>query len=151
MYEAKSGTTALILSCPGLGKQCMTNLASPCYGFKAYAELLPYMQLMSAWIWVGLAGMFEIAWAIGLKMSDGFRRPGVSALTVAGMIVSFILLSQGMRRLPAGTAYAVWTGIGSAGTALGGIWLLGESASAARLACLGMIVAGIVGLKLCGE
>lgn len=106
---------------------------------------------MSAWIWVGLAGLFEIAWAIGLKLSDGFRRPGVSALTVAGMIISFILLSQGMRRLPAGTAYAVWTGIGSAGTALAGIWLLGESASAARLACLGLIVAGIVGLKLCGD
>jgi len=106
---------------------------------------------MSAWIWVGLAGLFEIAWAIGLKMSDGFRRPVVSALTVAGMILSFILLSQGMRRLPAGTAYAVWTGIGSAGTALVGIWLLGESATAARLACLGLILAGIVGLKLCGD
>jgi len=129
----------------------MTNLALSCYGFKAYTELLPYMYMMNAWLWVGLAGLLEVAWAIGLKMSDGFRRPGVSALTVAGMILSFILLSQGMRRLPAGTAYAVWTGIGSAGTALVGIWLLGESATAARLACLGLIVTGIVGLKLCGD
>ena len=135
--------TAVMISCPGQGKQLMTNLALSCYGFKAYTELLPYSHMTSAWIWV--------AWAIGLKLSDGFRRPGVSALTVAGMILSFILLSQGMRRLPAGTAYAVWTGIGSAGTALVGIWLLGESATAARLACLGLILAGIVGLKLCGD
>lgn len=106
---------------------------------------------MSAWIWVGLAGIVEIAWAVGLKQSDGFRRPVVSALTVIGMILSFALLSQGMRKLPVGTAYAVWTGIGSAGTAVVGIWLLGESASTARLACLGLIVAGIVGLKLCGD
>ena len=105
---------------------------------------------MSAWVWVGLAGLLEIAWAIGLKMSDGFRRPVVSALTVCGMILSFVLLSQGMRRLPASTAYAVWTGIGSAGTAIVGIWLLGESASAGRLASLGLILAGIVGLKLLG-
>ena len=105
---------------------------------------------MSAWVWVGLAGILEIAWAVGLKMSDGFRRPLVSALTVAGMISSFLLLSQGMRRLPAGTAYAVWTGIGTAGTALVGVWLLGEPASPARLGCLALILAGIVGLKLCG-
>ncbi len=143
--------TAVMISCPGQGKQLMTNLALSCYGFKAYTELLPYSHMTSAWIWVGLAGLLEVAWAIGLKLSDGFRRPGVSALTVAGMILSFILLSQGMRRLPAGTAYAVWTGIGSAGTALVGIWLLGESATAARLACLGLILAGIVGLKLCGD
>jgi quaternary ammonium compound-resistance protein SugE len=103
---------------------------------------------MNAWVWVGLAGLLEVSWAIGLKMSDGFRRPVVSALTVAGMILSFVLLSQGMRRLPAGTAYAVWTGIGTAGTAIIGIWLLGESASAGRLACLALILAGIVGLKL---
>jgi quaternary ammonium compound-resistance protein SugE len=106
---------------------------------------------MNPWIWVGLAGLLEIGWAIGLKMSDGFRRPVVSALTIVGMILSFVLLSQGMRRLPAGTAYAVWTGIGSAGTAVVGIWLLGESATAGRLACLGLIVAGIVGLKLTGD
>ena len=106
---------------------------------------------MNAWVWVGLAGLLEVAWAIGLKMSDGFRRPGISALTIVGMIMSFALLSQGMRRLPAGTAYAVWTGIGTAGTALVGIWVLGEAATVARLACLGLILAGLVGLKLCGD
>ena len=106
---------------------------------------------MSAWLWVGLAGSLEIAWAIGLKQSDGFRRPVISILTVLVMILSFLLLAQGMRRLPAGTAYAVWTGIGTAGTAIVGIWLLGDSAAPARLACLGLILAGIVGLKLCGD
>ena len=111
-------------------------------------ELLPYTHIMSAWVWVGLAGILEVAWAIGLKMSDGFRRPGVSALTIAGMIMSFVMLSQGMRRLPAGTAYAVWTGIGAVGTAVLGMLLLGESRETARIVCLVLIVAGIVGLKL---
>lgn len=105
---------------------------------------------MSAWTWVVLAGMVEVAWAIGLKLSDGFRRPWLSAATVALMILSFALLSQGMRRLPAGTAYAVWTGIGSAGTALIGMWLLGEPRTALRLACLALIAAGIAGLRLSG-
>jgi quaternary ammonium compound-resistance protein SugE len=107
--------------------------------------------MTSAWTWVVLAGLCEIAWAAGLKLSDGFRRPWVTAATVAVMILSFALLSQGMRRLPAGTSYAVWTGIGAAGTALVGILFLGESAAPARLASLGLIVAGIVGLKLCGD
>ena len=107
--------------------------------------------MTSAWTWVVLAGLCEIVWAAGLKLSDGFRRPWVSAATVAVMILSFALLSQGMRRLPAGTAYAVWTGIGAAGTAVVGIIFLGESAAPARLASLAVIVAGIVGLKLCGE
>lgn len=102
------------------------------------------------WIWVFVAGLFEIAWAVGLKLSDGLRRPAVAAFTVAGMILSFLLLSRGMRKLPVGTAYAVWTGVGSAGTALVGMWLLGEPRSAARLACLAMIAAGIVGLRLTG-
>lgn len=103
-----------------------------------------------AWFWVGAAGLLEVAWAVGLKLSDGFRRPVVSTFTVIGMILSFVLLSQGMRTLPVGTAYAVWTGIGAAGTALVGILVLGEPATAARLACLGLIVAGIAGLKLLG-
>lgn len=103
-----------------------------------------------AWFWVAAAGLLEVAWAVGLKLSDGFRRPVVSVFTVIGMILSFVLLSQGMRALPAGTAYAVWTGIGAAGTALVGILVLGEPASAARLACLGLIVAGIAGLKALG-
>lgn len=103
-----------------------------------------------AWFWVVAAGLLEVAWAVGLKLSDGFRRPIVSLLTVAGMLLSFVLLSRGMRDLPAGTAYAVWTGIGAAGTALVGIAALGEPATAARLACLALIVAGIAGLKLLG-
>ena len=103
-----------------------------------------------AWVWVGLAGLLEIAWAMGLKLSNGFSRPGVSVLTVIGMILSFVLLSRVMKTLPVGTAYAVWTGIGSAGTAILGILYMGEPATAARLACLAMIIAGIVGLKLLG-
>lgn len=103
-----------------------------------------------AWIWVAVAGLFEVGWAVGLKLSDGFRRPWISAFTVTGMILSFLILSQGMRKLPVGTAYAVWTGIGSAGTAIIGMWLLGEPRSAARLACLVMIIAGILGLRLTG-
>jgi quaternary ammonium compound-resistance protein SugE len=102
----------------------------------------------NAWAWIVLAGLCEIAWAVGLKLSDGFRRPAISAATVAVMILSFVLLAQGMRRLPAGTSYAVWTGIGAAGTAIVGMAFLGESASPARLVSLGLIVAGIVGLKL---
>ena len=103
-----------------------------------------------AWVWVFVAGLFEVGWAVGLKLSDGLRRPVVSILTVIGMLLSFVLLSQGMKKLPVGTAYAVWTGIGSAGTAVIGMWLLGEPRSAARLACLFLIVAGILGLRLTG-
>ena len=103
---------------------------------------------MSPWIWIGLAGICEIASPAGLKISDCFRRPSVSSVTVLIMILSFVLLAQGMRKLPAGTSYAVWTGIGAAGTAVVGIVFLGESASPARLASLGLVIAGIVGLKL---
>ena len=106
---------------------------------------------MSAWSWILLAGLCEIAWAVGLKLSDGFRRPYVSAATVALMILSFVLLSQGMRRLPAGASYAVWTGIGAAGTAIVGMAFLGEPRTAARFACLALIVGGIIGLRLCSD
>jgi quaternary ammonium compound-resistance protein SugE len=106
--------------------------------------------MSKAWMWVLCAGLLEVAWAVGLKLSDGFRRPMVTLWTVAGMLLSFVFLSQGMRSLPAGTAYAVWTGIGAAGTALVGVLWLGEPATAARLACLALIVAGIVGLKVLG-
>lgn len=101
-------------------------------------------------MWVLCAGLLEVAWAVGLKLSDGFRRPMVTLWTVLGMLASFVFLSQGMRTLPAGTAYAVWTGIGAAGTAVVGMLWLGEPATAARMACLVLIVAGIVGLKLLG-
>src|SRR5687767_7079621 len=100
------------------------------------------------WLILFLAALCEIAWAIGLKYSDGFRRPGVLAVTIMIMILSFVLLSWAMRSLPVGTAYAIWTGIGAAGTAILGMVLFNEPRNAMRLVCLGLIVAGIVGLKL---
>ena len=102
------------------------------------------------WILLFLAGLFEIAWAVGLKYTDGFTRPLPTALTVAAMVASVGLLGLAVKHLPVGTAYAVWTGIGTIGTALLGILLFGEPATAARLACIGLIVAGIAGLKLAG-
>jgi quaternary ammonium compound-resistance protein SugE len=102
----------------------------------------------TAWIVLVVAGLFEVGWAVGLKYTEGFSRLGPTILTVASMIVSLALLGLALRALPLGTAYAVWTGIGTLGTALLGIWLFGESAAALRLVCIGLIVAGIVGLKL---
>lgn len=101
-----------------------------------------------AWVYLFFAGVFEIGWAIGLKYTDGFSRLVPSLLTLASMIVSLGLLGLALKTLPVGTAYAVWTGIGTVGTALLGVALLGEPATALRLACIGLIVAGIVGLKL---
>ena len=95
-----------------------------------------------------LAGLLEIGWAVGLKYTDGFTRPLPTVLTVASMIASLGLLGLSLRTLPLGTAFAIWTGVGTLGTAVLGIVLLGEEASAARLACIGLIVAGIAGLKL---
>jgi len=103
---------------------------------------------MQAWMMLGAAGLLEIVWAVGLKYADGFTKPVPSAITIAAMIASMWLLAQAARDLPIGTAYAVWTGIGAVGAALFGMMLLGESASIVRLACIGLIVAGIVGLKL---
>ncbi len=102
----------------------------------------------AAWIWLLVAGLLEVAWAIGLKASDGFRRPGISALTVTAMIASFYGLAQALKVLPVGTGYAVWTGIGAVGTAIAGIVLFGESKDVGRLVSVALIVAGIVGLKL---
>ncbi len=101
-----------------------------------------------AWLILVLAGLVEVAWAIGLKYSQGFTRPLASVLTVAGMITSFWLLAQALRTIPVGTGYAVWTGIGAVGTAILGIVLLDESRTPARLVSIALIVAGIVGLKL---
>ncbi|MER8962915.1 quaternary ammonium compound efflux SMR transporter SugE [Mesorhizobium sp. M0701] len=101
-----------------------------------------------SWIFLFLAGLFEIGWAIGLKYTDGFSKPLPTVLTVASMMVSLILLGLALKALPVGTAYAVWTGIGTVGTALLGIWLLGEPATAIRLARIALIVCGIMGLKL---
>ncbi|KLK91603.1 quaternary ammonium compound efflux SMR transporter SugE [Microvirga vignae] len=100
-----------------------------------------------AWIYLTLAGLFEIGWAIGLKYTDGFSRLIPSVLTAVSMVVSVLLLGLALKTLPVGTGYAVWTGIGTVGTALLGIVLLGEPATALRLACIGLIVAGILGLK----
>ncbi len=100
------------------------------------------------WIVLFVAGLFEVGWAIGLKYTDGFTRLVPTALTVAAMVVSVALLGLALKTLPVGTAYAVWTGIGAVGTAALGIYLFGDPATLARLASIGLIVAGIVGLKL---
>jgi len=101
-----------------------------------------------SWILLFIAGLLEVAWAAGLKSSDGFTRLWPSVFTIVTALGSFILLAMAMRQLPLGTAYAVWTGIGTIGTAVLGVYLFGESTAALRLACIGLIVAGIVGLKL---
>ncbi len=100
-----------------------------------------------AWTILFVAGLMEIGWAIGLKYTEGFTRLVPSVLTLASMAASVILLGLAVKTLPIGTAYAVWTGIGAVGTAILGIFLFGDSATALRLACIGLIVAGIVGLK----
>ena len=101
-----------------------------------------------AWTLLTLAGLFEIGWAIGLKYTEGFTRLVPSVLTLTCMAASILLLGLALKTLPIGTAYAVWTGIGAVGTAILGIALFGDPATVARLACIGLIVAGIVGLKL---
>jgi quaternary ammonium compound-resistance protein SugE len=103
---------------------------------------------MHPWLLLTLAGVAEIGWVIGLKYSVGFTRTVPSALTIAAMVFSMVMLGLATKSLPIGTAYAVWTGIGAAGAAIAGIILFGESASLPRLLCIGLIVAGVVGLKL---
>lgn len=101
-----------------------------------------------AWILLIVAGLFEIAWAIGLKYTDGFTRPLPTAGTIAAMVISVWLLGIAMKTLPVGTAYSVWVGIGAAGTVILGIILFKEPANALRLASIGLVIAGIVGLKV---
>ncbi|NQT39824.1 MAG: quaternary ammonium compound efflux SMR transporter SugE [Planctomycetes bacterium] len=101
-----------------------------------------------AWVLLVLAGLFEIGWAVSMKYADGLTRPGPTAITILASIVSFLLLALAMKTLPLGTAYAVWTGIGVVGSAILGIVLFHESRNLPRLACIAMIVIGIVGLKL---
>jgi quaternary ammonium compound-resistance protein SugE len=101
-----------------------------------------------AWFILFIAGLCEIGWAVGLKYTDGFSRLLPSVLTGTAMVVSVILLGVALKTLPVGTGYAVWTGIGAVGTAILGIFLFGEAADLPRLASIGLIVAGIVGLKL---
>lgn len=104
--------------------------------------------MSTSWVLLLVAGLLEVVWAIGLKYTDGFSRLLPSIITIAAMIASVWLLALALKGIPVGTGYAVWTGIGATGTAMLGIMLFGEPASAARIACIGLIVAGIFGLKL---
>ncbi|AKC86403.1 quaternary ammonium compound efflux SMR transporter SugE [Pseudoxanthomonas suwonensis] len=101
-----------------------------------------------AWTYLVLAGVLEVVWAAGLKYSEGFTRLGPSLITGVAMAASFWLLANALRQIPLGTGYAVWVGIGAVGTALLGMLVFKEPATAARLVCIGLIVGGIVGLKL---
>lgn len=101
-----------------------------------------------SWFFLFIAGLFEIVWAIGLKYTAGFTKLVPSVITISAMIVSIWFLALALRTIPVGTGYAVWTGIGATGTAILGIVLFAEPATAARLICIGVIVAGIVGLKI---
>jgi quaternary ammonium compound-resistance protein SugE len=101
-----------------------------------------------AWAILFVAGLLEIGWAVGLKYTEGFTRPVPTALTALALVGSMALLGLALRTLPLGTAYAVWTGIGTVGTAIVGMVVLREPATAARLVCIALIVSGIVGLKL---
>lgn len=101
-----------------------------------------------AWVYLIIAGLLEIGWAIGIKYAHGWTRPGPSAVTIAAMIASFFLLAQAVRTLPIGTGYAIWTGIGAAGAAIAGMILFKEPATAGRLICIALILAGIVGLRI---
>ena len=101
-----------------------------------------------AWTYLLVAGMFEIVWAVSLKYTDGFTRLWPSIGTVVAMGISMVCISFALRTIPMGTAYAVWTGIGAAGTALFGIMVFGEAGGVIRLGCIALIVAGIAGLKL---
>lgn len=101
-----------------------------------------------AWTYLFIAGVLEVAWAVGLKYSQGFTRLWPSVGTAAALILSMLMLALALRSLPIGTAYAVWTGVGVVGTATLGMLLFDEPADAGRVLCIGLIVAGIVGLKL---
>lgn len=101
-----------------------------------------------AWLWLFVAGLCEVGWAIGMKYTEGFTRLWPSVATVAAMILSILFLNHALKTLPVGTGYAVWVGIGAVGTAILGMLLFGESRAPARLVCLALIVAGVVGLKL---
>jgi quaternary ammonium compound-resistance protein SugE len=101
-----------------------------------------------AWVLLVVAGLLEVGWAIGLKYTEGFTRPWPSIFTIVAMVLSMVLLAVAMKSLPVGTSYAVWVGVGAIGTAILGMILFGEPATPGRLTSLGLIVVGIVGLKL---
>jgi quaternary ammonium compound-resistance protein SugE len=102
------------------------------------------------WIYLVLAGLLEVVWAIGLKYTEGFTRLWPSVITASAMLASIVLLGLAVKSLPIGTAYAIWTGIGAVGAVILGIVLFGDAASPLRLACVGLVVLGMLGLKLTG-
>ena len=104
--------------------------------------------MTTSWMLLLVAGLLEVVWAIGLKYTEGFSKLVPSVITITAMTASVWLLALALKGIPVGTGYAVWTGIGAVGTAILGIALFGEAASLARIACIGLIVAGILGLKL---
>lgn len=101
-----------------------------------------------AWVYLVVAGLLEVVWAVGLKYSEGFSRLVPSMVTAVAAAASFWLLAVALKHIPLGTGYVIWVGIGAVGTALVGMWLFNEPATVARLVCIGLIVAGIIGLKL---
>ena len=101
-----------------------------------------------AWIYLLLAGVFEVVWASTMKQSEGFTKLGPTVITIVTMIISFGLLAVAMKSLPLGTAYAIWTGIGAVGAFLIGIFVMGEAVTVFRIASVSLIVAGLIGLKL---
>ena len=103
-----------------------------------------------AWVWLAIAGSLEVVWAVLLKYTEGFTRIWPSLATVSAMAVSFYCMSRALQLLPMGTVYAIWVGIGAAGTAIWGMAVEGDPASAARILCLSLILAGVAGLKLSG-
>ena len=100
------------------------------------------------WLYLAVAGLFEVGWAIGLKYTEGFTRPLPTLLTICAMLVSLALLGLAMKELPLGTAYAIWTGVGAVGTVIAGIIVFGESMALLRLASVSLVVCGLIGLKL---
>ena len=107
--------------------------------------------MTTPWIYLFVAGCLEVVWALGIKYTDGFSKPVPSVITVGAMIASVWLLSIALKSIPVGTGYAVWVGIGAVGAAIGGVILFGESKSLPRIACILLIIAGVVGLKLFSE
>jgi quaternary ammonium compound-resistance protein SugE len=106
------------------------------------------MEVSMSWLILFFAGLFEVGWAVGLKYTDGFTRPLPTVLTVTAMAASLGLLGLAMKELPLGTAYAIWTGVGAVGTVIAGIVLFGESMALVRMLSVGLIIAGLAGLKL---
>ncbi len=107
--------------------------------------------MSTPWLYLIVAGCLEVVWALGLRYTEGFTKPVASVVTIGAMCASVWLLSIALKSIPVGTGYAVWVGIGAVGAAIGGVILFGESKSAARIACISLIVLGVIGLKLFSE